>query len=227
MTVAVGAARRRHRHSGARVRRDRVHAMPTTGCGWCCRRQSKAGQEFTFTDPLSRHPRRGPAHRQQHARRPHVLRRELAEPDPPLAADDRSPVRQGHRRVRSSRRRITTRSSSNGVLVEELDLPQRHCGARTGSSRCRSRRGSTRSGVARFSSHHAGTVDGVPMQTWVFPQDREAGHQPVRRPVAPGDAVLHHPASARTRTRSSPTCRPPASAAAPSTRARSSTARKA
>jgi aminopeptidase N len=31
--------------------------------------------------------------------------------------------------------------------------------------------------VARFSSHHAGFVDGVPVQTWVFPQDREAGQQ--------------------------------------------------
>jgi aminopeptidase N len=30
-------------------------------------------------------------------------------------------------------------------------------------------------GVARFSSHHAGTVRGVPLQTWVFPQDRDAG----------------------------------------------------
>jgi aminopeptidase N len=29
--------------------------------------------------------------------------------------------------------------------------------------------------VARFSSHLAGVVDGVPIQTWVFPQDREAG----------------------------------------------------
>jgi hypothetical protein len=29
--------------------------------------------------------------------------------------------------------------------------------------------------VARFSSHHAGVVDGVPVQTWVFPQDRDAG----------------------------------------------------
>src|SRR5690349_15846788 len=29
--------------------------------------------------------------------------------------------------------------------------------------------------VARFSSHFAGEVAGVPIQTWVFPQDREAG----------------------------------------------------
>jgi aminopeptidase N len=29
--------------------------------------------------------------------------------------------------------------------------------------------------VARFSSHHAGQVDGVPLQTWVYPQDRDAG----------------------------------------------------
>ncbi len=30
-------------------------------------------------------------------------------------------------------------------------------------------------GVARFSSHHAGFVKGVELQTWVFPQDRETG----------------------------------------------------
>ena len=29
--------------------------------------------------------------------------------------------------------------------------------------------------VARFSSHHAGDVEGVPLQTWLYPQDREAG----------------------------------------------------
>jgi aminopeptidase N len=30
-------------------------------------------------------------------------------------------------------------------------------------------------GVARFDVHHAGVVQGVPLQTWVFPQDRTAG----------------------------------------------------
>jgi aminopeptidase N len=30
-------------------------------------------------------------------------------------------------------------------------------------------------GVAQFASHHAGTVKGVPLQTWVFPRDRDAG----------------------------------------------------
>jgi aminopeptidase N len=30
-------------------------------------------------------------------------------------------------------------------------------------------------GIARFSSHHAGTVNGIPIETWVFPQDRERG----------------------------------------------------
>ena len=36
--------------------------------------------------------------------------------------------------------------------------------------------------VARFSSHFAGEVNGIPVQTWVFPQDREAGL--VRRRIA-------------------------------------------
>lgn len=30
-------------------------------------------------------------------------------------------------------------------------------------------------GIARFSSHHSGQAAGVPLQTWVFPQDRVAG----------------------------------------------------
>jgi aminopeptidase N len=30
-------------------------------------------------------------------------------------------------------------------------------------------------GIARFSSHHAGSAAGVPLQTWVFPQDRTRG----------------------------------------------------
>ena len=30
-------------------------------------------------------------------------------------------------------------------------------------------------GVAQFASHHAGQVRGVPLETWVFHQDREAG----------------------------------------------------
>jgi aminopeptidase N len=63
---------------------------------------------------------------------------------------------------------------ANGLLVEELDLP------------ANARRTHWKQSVpiaswlytvavARFSSHHAGSVDGVPVQTWVFPQDREAG----------------------------------------------------
>ena len=30
-------------------------------------------------------------------------------------------------------------------------------------------------GVARFTAHHAGKVKDVPLQTWVFPQDRDTG----------------------------------------------------
>jgi aminopeptidase N len=63
---------------------------------------------------------------------------------------------------------------ANGLLVEELDLPNN------------ARRTHWKQSVpiaswlytiavARFASHHAGTVDGVPVQTWVFPQDRDAG----------------------------------------------------
>lgn len=63
---------------------------------------------------------------------------------------------------------------SNGVLVEELDLP--------GNARLTHWKQSVpiaswlyTLAVARFSSHLAGIVNGIPVQTWVFPQDRETG----------------------------------------------------
>lgn len=63
---------------------------------------------------------------------------------------------------------------SNGLLVEEIDLP--------GNQRRTHWRQTVpiaswlhALGVARFSSHHAGTVRGIPLQTWVFPQNRDGG----------------------------------------------------
>jgi len=65
---------------------------------------------------------------------------------------------------------------ANGVLIEELDVP--------GNMRRTHWKQSVpiaswlyTLAVARFSSHHAGVVDGVPVQTWVFPQDRDAGQR--------------------------------------------------
>ena len=63
---------------------------------------------------------------------------------------------------------------ANGLLVEEIDLGGR-------IRRTHWKQSVPISSwlfalaVARFSSHHAGEVDGVPLQTWVYPQDREAG----------------------------------------------------
>ena len=63
---------------------------------------------------------------------------------------------------------------ANGLLVEEHDLPN-------GARRTHWKQSVPIAswlytiGVARFTSHHAGVVDGVPVQTWVFPQDRDAG----------------------------------------------------
>jgi aminopeptidase N len=63
---------------------------------------------------------------------------------------------------------------ANGTLLEELDLPG-------GLRRSHWKQSVPIAswlytlGVARFTAHHAGTVEGVPLQTWVFPQDREAG----------------------------------------------------
>ncbi len=63
---------------------------------------------------------------------------------------------------------------ANGLLIEEIDLPG-------GVRRTHWKQSVPIAswlyalGVARFSVHHAGTTNGVPLQTWVFPQDREAG----------------------------------------------------
>lgn len=63
---------------------------------------------------------------------------------------------------------------ANGKLIEELDLPN-------GARRTHWKQSAPIAswlytiGVARFSSHLAGDVAGVPIYTWVFPQDRDAG----------------------------------------------------
>lgn len=63
---------------------------------------------------------------------------------------------------------------ANGLLIEELDLAD-------GNRRTHWKQSVPIAswlntlGVARFSSHSAGSVQGIPLQTWVFPQDRETG----------------------------------------------------
>ena len=64
-------------------------------------------------------------------------------------------------------------------------------------------------GVAQFAARHFGTAAGVPLQTWVFPQDREAGIATLRRTHPPGHRVLHATTSAPTLTRNSPPWKPP------------------
>jgi aminopeptidase N len=62
---------------------------------------------------------------------------------------------------------------SNGRLVEEVDVEP-------GRRRTHWRQGVPIAswlfalGAARFDAHHAGSVQGVPLQTWAFPQDRAA-----------------------------------------------------
>jgi aminopeptidase N len=61
---------------------------------------------------------------------------------------------------------------SNGLLMEEIDLPD-------GQRRTHWKQSVPIAswlhalGVARFTSHHAGTVHGIPLQTWAFPQNRD------------------------------------------------------
>jgi aminopeptidase N len=65
---------------------------------------------------------------------------------------------------------------SNGLLVEEVDLAD-------GRRRTHWRQSVPISswlfalGISRFDVHHAGLVQGVPLQTWVYPQDRAGGRK--------------------------------------------------
>ncbi|MBY0495718.1 MAG: M1 family peptidase [Cyanobacteria bacterium] len=65
---------------------------------------------------------------------------------------------------------------ANGLLIEELDLPNNLRRTHWKQSVPIASWLYTIA-VARFSSHLAGAVDGIPIQTWVFPQDRDAGMQ--------------------------------------------------
>jgi aminopeptidase N len=63
---------------------------------------------------------------------------------------------------------------ANGMLIEELDLADNLRQTHWKQSVPIASWLYTMA-VARFSFHVAGAVDGVPIQSWVFPQDREAG----------------------------------------------------
>ena len=133
----------------------------------------RAGQEFTFTVRYSGIPAAGLLHSNNiHGERtifannwPNNIRNWLPTIDHPYdkATGEMIVTAPNHYQV-----------VSNGVLVEEIDLPQ-------DLRRTHWRQSVPIAswlytlGVARFSAHHAGTVQGVPLQSWVFPQDREAG----------------------------------------------------
>jgi aminopeptidase N len=63
---------------------------------------------------------------------------------------------------------------ANGLLIEELDLPD-------GRRQTHWRQSVPIAswlfalGMARFAVHHTGAIEGVPLQSWLFPQDRDQG----------------------------------------------------
>ena len=134
---------------------------------------SKAGQEFTFTVRYRGIPADGLLHAANiHGERtifannwPNQIRHWLPTIDHPYdkATGEMMVTAPAHYQV-----------VSNGVLIEESDRPNQ--------MRLTHWRQSVpiaswlyTLGVARFTSHHAGTASGTPVQTWVFPQDRENG----------------------------------------------------
>ena len=65
---------------------------------------------------------------------------------------------------------------ANGLLVDEIDLPNQQRRTHWKQSVPISS-WLYAMGIARFSVHHAGMTEGVALQTWVFPQDRETGNR--------------------------------------------------
>jgi aminopeptidase N len=69
---------------------------------------------------------------------------------------------------------------ANGLVVEEIDLPG-------GLRRTHWRQAVPIAtwlnaiGVARFAFHRVGAVAGIPVETWVYPQDRDAGYRDFER----------------------------------------------
>ena len=142
-------------------------------------------------------------------------------PDPraPVAAHDRSPLRQSHQRIPSHRARQISggrqRPAAGGTRSGEWHAP--HALEAVHADRVvaeRHRRRAVR--LARISA----PVTGIPLQTWVFPQDRDNGivtfEEPTRQAM---EFFTSH--IGPYPTRNWPTSRPPEWAAEWSTPARS------
>ena len=146
---------------------------------------SRRGRRALVHDHLSRRPGRRPAPHQQHPRRAHGVQRELAGQRPPVAADDRPPLRQGHGRVH--RHGAGPLSGGGQRPARRRDGPPRRSAAdaleAVGADRVVALRARHR---ALHGAALCGTSKGVPLQVWVFPQDaddRPAGlrvHRPPR-----------------------------------------------
>ena len=163
----------------------------------------------------------------QHARRARRVQRELARPGAALAADDRSPVRQGDRRDDRHGAGAVSGRVQRRCWSRRLDLGDGrppHALEAVGADRVVAvspRRRALRRRIM------PALVQGVPLQTWVFPQDRDAGRavfEETSRRAMDFFSDAHRPVSVReARQRAGRR----ATAAAWRTRRRSSTARRA
>ena len=172
---AVGAARRPDRHAGSGVGQPRRSATPTTGCTWCCRRNQRPDRNSRSRSAIAARPPRACAS----ATNMHGERTFFGENWPNLVRNWLPMI--DHPYDKATGEFIVTAPNqyqvvANGVLIEELDLPDNMRRTHWKQSVPIASWLYTIA-VARFSSHHAGVVDGVPVQTWVFPQDRDAGQR--------------------------------------------------
>ena len=95
-----------HGHTADRRSPQSLSRSPTGPTGCACRCRPFEGRRRSVVHGrVHGRPRRGPAPHRQHPRRARGLQRELAQSRAPMAADDRSSVRQGDRRVHRHRAR--------------------------------------------------------------------------------------------------------------------------
>lgn len=135
--------------------------------------QTKAGQELTFTVRYRGFPKEGiEIGPNMHGERsffannwPNLIRNWLPMIDHPYdkATGEFVVTAPNHYQV-----------VANGLLIEELDLPN-HLRQTHWKQSVPIASWLYTLAVSHFSSHLAGVVNGVPIQTWVFPQDRDTG----------------------------------------------------
>ncbi len=150
---------------------------------------AKSGERKSFTVTYRGIPRSWPPDRQEPAWRANVHQRELAQQGSRVAADDRPPLRQGDQRVHRHGARAFIKWWPMGCC-RRSETSAMAGGSRTGRNRSRSPRGSTRSASPSSPRTTHGLVKGIPLEAWVYHQDRDSVVPAPRKAGPSGPRVL-------------------------------------